>query len=511
VVPIRSGNLAAVYDLWLDVNDDDRIDMKDLGMVAKAFGAKGLPGENLTKGTIAYDSDWIDITDKRGQDIFIAHDLNSMDLIVDIQGKVTPDSGPHQRNYGLPSYTQGWSKIYGGTDIERGYALVQTDDDGYAMTGPTYSFGEGDCDFWLVKTDGLGTMEWNNTYGGPDEDYAYALVQTSDGGYAIAGDTRSYDVGNGDFWLVKTDANGIMQWNHTYGGPGEDVATDLMQTSDGGYVMAGYYCYSGAVNGDAWLVKTDANGIMQWNQTYGGPRGESAHVLIKTNDGGYALAGWTEAGAGEGDCYLVKTDANGIMQWNHTYGGPRQELAYDIVQDQKGGFVLAGFTHSFGVGTPNYWLIKTDSVGNMEWNKTYGGANTDYAKSVIQTDDGGYVVAGHTDSFSRFGDHDIWLIKTDGTGNEQWNKTYGCTGNEYLYMDSMIKTRDGGYAIAGTWDYNGICDFWLIKTDSTGNIGGAESGLAWVDSSPNTITLYRGATDPHWNYVRVRLWKPKTP
>jgi len=507
VAPIRSSTSGSGgYSPWLDMNDDGKIDMKDIGSVAFAFGTNG---QNISKASIQYESDWINITDKCGQNIVITHNLNSTDLIVDIQGKTSLSSGPHQRNYGLSGYLQGWNRTYGGTSGDYASALVQTSDGGYALAGATNSFGAGNDDFWLVKTDAAGSAQWNKTYGGTDAEDANALVQTSDGGYALAGWTESFGAGWFDFWLVKTDSAGTMQWNQTYGGTSDDRASALVQTSDGGYALAGL-TYPGDVgNGDFWLVKADASGNMMWNKTYGGTNSDWAYALVQTSDGGYALAGWTNSfGAGWSVFWLVKTDSAGTMQWNQTYGGTGSDGAYALVQTGDGGYALAGYTMSFGAGGYDAWLVKTDDSGNMQWNKTYGGTSDDVAYALVQTSDGGYALAGYTNSFGA-GNFDFWLVKTDFSGNMQWNKTYG--GTNFDYARALVQTSDGGYALAGATNSFGAgsTDFWLVKTDASGNVGGVESGLAWIDSSANTVTLYRGATDPYWNYVRVRLWKPR--
>jgi len=471
-------------------------------------GIQGIQGPQGLRGfgTPDYDSGWIDITDKCGQNIVITHNLNSTDLIAEVQGKTTPDSGPMQRHYGLTAYTAGWSKTFGGIYTDWAWALVQSSDGGYALAGSTNSISAGYWfDFWLVKTDSTGNAQWNKTYGGAGDDSARALVQSSDGGYALAGTTNSFGAGGEDFWLVKTDASGNAQWNKTYGGTGNDEAYALVQSSDGGYALAGGTGSFGAGSFNLWLVKTDASGNAQWNKTYGGTEWDYANALVQTSDGGYALAGGKDA-----DSWLVKTDADGDAQWNQTYGGMYGEAANALVQTVDGGYALAGTTNSFGAGGADFWLVKTDASGNAQWNKTYGGTNADYAHALVQTTDGGYALAGYKPSFAG-GGYAFWLVKTDASGNAQWNKTYGGTGIDQAIAYALVQSSDGGYALAGWTDSFGVSDydFWLVKTDASGNVGGVEAGLAWVDSSANTVTLYRGATDTSWNYVRVRLWKPR--
>jgi hypothetical protein len=490
------------YDPWLDINDDGYIGIDDIFTVASHFGAEG---QNMTKAGLLYDSGWINITDMAGQYITVTHGLNVTDwndesIDVGIIGKTSPD-GELLRYLGLTD-APGWNKTYGGTNDDEAWDLVETSDGGYAIAGYTYSYGAGARDFWLVKTDAAGNHLWNKTYGGTYSDWAWDLVETSDGGYAIAGYTASYGAGMGDFWLVKTDADGNMQWNQTYGGTSNDYAFALVETSDGGYAIAGYTYSFGAGIDDFWLVKTDANGNALWNKTYGGTYEDWAWDLVETSDGGYAIAGYTYSyGAGARDFWLVKTDAAGNHLWNKTYGGTYSDWAWDLVETSDGGYAIAGYTASYGAGSFDFWLVKTDAGGNHLWNQTYGGTGDDDASSVVQTVDGGYALAGYTDSYGA-GARDFWLVKTDAAGNHLWNQTYGGTNADWAM--ALAETSDEGFALAGiTMSYGeGGKDFWLVKIDT-------ESGLIWVGSGSDTVTLFRGETDACWNFVRVRIWAVK--
>jgi hypothetical protein len=310
-----------------------------------------------------------------------------------------------------------WSRTYGSAGQEGAYAVVETSDGGFAMAGLTFSFGAVGGDFWLVKTDADGNMEWNQKYGGAETEIAYSLVETPDGGYALAGYTYSFGAGNNDFWLVKTDQYGNMEWNRTYGGAEFDRACSLIVASDGGLVLAGYKDLQvNYVGANFWLIKTDAYGNIEWNQTYSNGV-DRANSVIETSDGGYVLAGsvgfWTPQA-----CWLVKTDENGFMDWDKTYGdlrGLEEEVARSIVEVSDRGYVLAGYTESLGAGGKDFWLIKTDAKGTMEWNQTYGGAEDDIARSLIVTSDEGFAIAGETSSFGA-GDLDFWLVKTDEYG-----------------------------------------------------------------------------------------------
>ena len=312
-----------------------------------------------------------------------------------------------------------WNKTYGYQRSDGANSLVETSDGGFALAGYTASVTNGD-DFWLVKTDANGNMQWNQTYGGVDKERAFALIETSDGGFALAGETRTFGAGGYDFWLVKTDANGNMLWNRAYGGANLDIAFSLIETSDGGYVLAGYAetePFGNEYTTDGWIVKTDASGNMQWNKTYGGTSWDEIWDLVELPDGGFALAGETYSfGAGSSDSWLVKTDVDGNMQWNQAYGGTKQETAWSIVETSDGGFALVGVTFSFGAGSDDCWIIKTNGLGNPEWNQTYGELDGDSARSLIVTSDGGYAIAGSTTSFDA-GGYNFWFIKTDEYGN----------------------------------------------------------------------------------------------
>ena len=361
-----------------------------------------------------------------------------------------------------------WSQNYGGPKGEYARSLIVTSDEGYAIAGWTDSYGAGEEDFWLVKTDANGNIEWNQTYGGTNRDEANCVFQTSDGGYALVGYTHSFGAGNYDFWLIKTDANGTMQWNQTFGGPATDIAYSLVETFGGGFVLVGQTISIGAESSDFWIIKTDKLGNLQWDQKFGGSSTEEAYSVIETNDGGFMIAGFTNSfGEGNYDYWLVKTNSNGEMQWNQTYGGSSWDEARSIIQSNDGGYAIAGMTASFGAGSNDFWLVKTDVNGNVEWSQTYGGESYEKAHSLVETSDGGFALAGYV-SYSVF-ENDFWVVKTDEYGNMQWNKTYG--GEDWQIAYSLVQTSDGGYALAGeTLPSSGTVDFWLIKTDEYGVI-----------------------------------------
>jgi hypothetical protein len=300
-----------------------------------------------------------------------------------------------------------------------GYSLIQTSDGGYAITGATPSFGAGGGDVYVVKLDANCNLQWTKTIGGPENwEAGRSLIQTSDGGYAIAGFTSSFGAGRDDIYVVKLDANGNLQWTKTIGGPDDEIGYSLIQTSDGGYAITGFTKSFGAGRDDIYVVKLDANGNLQWTKTIGGPDDEIGHSLIQTSDGGYAIAGYTPSfGAGSGDVYVVKLDANGNLQWTKTIGGENWEAGHSLIQTSDGGYAIAGFTSSFGAGRDDIYVVKLDANGNLQWTKTIGGPDSEEGVYLIQTPDGGYAIAGYTKSFGAGEEADICIVKLDKNGD----------------------------------------------------------------------------------------------
>jgi hypothetical protein len=379
-----------------------------------------------------------------------------------------------------------WNKTFGGSGQDSARSIMQTSDGGYIVGGGTFSYGTGDSDGWLIKINANGKEEWNRTFGGIGVDEINSIQQTSDGGYILTGWTGAYGAGDLDVWLIKTDEDGNKSWDKTFGGLYEDYPYSVQQTKDGGYIIAGTVHSYGAGYLDVWLIKTDASGNTcdysingncyendsRWVKTFGGPNEEISDSVIQTNDGGYILSADTISyGAGGRDSWLIKTDASGNKIWDKTFGGPNDDYCPELQLTADGGYILAGSTDSFGAGGTDSWLIKTDANGNKVWDKTFGGPNFDRSYGVQQTTDGGYILAGYTDSYGA-GRMDLWLLKTDSDGNKVWDKTFGGASNDAFSKDQTLKaTKDGGFILAGTTlSYGaGDADFWIIKTDKDGN------------------------------------------
>ena len=367
-----------------------------------------------------------------------------------------------------------WQKTFGGSNRDRGYSVQQTTDGGFIIAGYTDSFGAGYSDVYLIKTDHNGDMQWQKTFGGSHSDYGYSVQQTSDSGYIIAGSTESYGAGFSDVYLIKTDTDGNSQWQKTFGGIYSEYARSVRQTSDGGYIIAGgIYPYT-THDPNIYLVKTDSNGTSQWQKIYGVvDNGESVYSVQQTTDGGYIMAGDIYfRDPTNYDVYLIKTDPNGNTQWQKTFGGNDSDVGLSAQQTADGGYIIAGYTGSYETGGQDVYVIKTDPNGNSQWQKTFGGSDEDIALSVQLTSDGGYIIAGQTGvSYYPPNYSDVYLIKTDPNGNSQWHKTV--RGSSWDVGFSVQQTFDGGYIIAGyTCDDPGECyeDVFLIKLCSDGTL-----------------------------------------
>ena len=366
-----------------------------------------------------------------------------------------------------------FQRTYGGDSSDAAWAVQQTADRGYVLAGRTGSFGAGGLDAWLVRTDSLGDTLWTRAFGGAAHDIANSVQQTSDHGYILTGWTTSFGAGDYDAWLIRTDSSSDTLWTRTYGGAAYDGGFSVQVAADHGYILAGRTSSFGAGEDDVWLIRTDSLGDVLWSRTFGGIYDDFAFWVQQTPDRGYILACNTESfGPGDQDVWLIKTDSLGDTLWTRTFGGSEWEEVYSVQQTADKGYILTGGTSSFGAGSIDAWIIKTDSVGDTLWTKTLGGAVDDYANSAQQTPDRGYMIAGYTLSFGA-GDEDAWLIRMDSLGDTLWARTLGGGGDEWL--NSVRQTADRGYILVGTtWSYGVGGDAWLIKTDSLGNIGVAE-------------------------------------
>ncbi len=356
-----------------------------------------------------------------------------------------------------------WSRMYGGTGMDLCNAVKQTGDGGFILAGRT-NFSSNDVDAWLVKTDANGNSQWTRMLGGSMTEVAWDVVTRSQGGYAMVGETHSFGAGNDDVYFATYSAEGVPQNISYWGGSMNDNGYSLEQTSDGGFVIGGMTNSFGGGASDMWLVKCDAAGALQWAQDYGGSGYDICYAITQTPDGGYALAGYTSSyGAGSVDAWLVRTNSNGQVLWSRTYGYAGEDVAYDMIKTSDGGFALAGYTQNDGDGERDMYVVKTDGNGTVQWIQSFGGQYDDICYSIRQTSDGGYVIAGKSDSYG-WGGSDFWIMRLSSTGNSLWNRTFGGTNSEV--GESVAVTSDGGFVLGGrTLSFGAVdWDMWLVRT-----------------------------------------------
>ena len=320
-----------------------------------------------------------------------------------------------------------WTKSYGNTQYEEIQDIETTSDGGYIMTGHTWTT-DWAGDVYLIKLDAVGNVVWDQTYGGTVglSDKGYSVRQTTDGGYVISGTTETYGFGGDDVYVIKTSSVGSIEWTRTIGTAGTiEAGREIEQTSDGGYVVAGYTDGSGVSFYDVYLIKLNGAGVVQWSKTYGGSSYDFAYTVEETSDNGFILGATTNSfGAGNWDAYLIKTNSTGVLQWSKTYGMSGEDRVQAAKQTSDGGYILCGRSNSFGAGNFDATLHKTDAAGTLQWTKAYGGSLEDQAWYVSEYSTGGYALCGYSFSFGA-GSRDISMIKTDATGSSGCNETSG--------------------------------------------------------------------------------------
>ncbi len=350
---------------------------------------------------------------------------------------------------GLSAQTPGtlWQKVYGGDDDDEGHSVSQTTDGGYIIAGRTQSFGAGGNDVYLVKTDKDGNVLWSNTYGGEENDGAWSVRQTLDGGYIVTGYTASFGAGDLDVYLIKTDASGNLKWEKTFGGVSDDEGASVVETTDSCYVVTGYTRSNGKSWPDVYLLKTDPGGNLLWSKTFGGEQSDAGNCIKTTYNGGFIVSGYTTSGAGWKDIYLIRTDGNGDTSWTKTIGNEYDDEGFSVQQTTDTGFIVTGYTWSNDHNSEDVYLVKTDAAGNVLWTKTYGNNNEEEGKSVIQTLDGGYVLTG----FSKPGTfYDAYVVRTDENGDTLWTKILGGVSNDLGF--DIVQTGMNDYIVAGWSD-----------------------------------------------------------
>ncbi|MEW5922830.1 MAG: T9SS type A sorting domain-containing protein [Candidatus Zixiibacteriota bacterium] len=358
-----------------------------------------------------------------------------------------------------------WATNHGGIYNDGSFEGVPTPDNGYAILGSSYSYGAGLYDVYLIKLGSAGNVIWSKTYGGAETDQGYSIDNTDDGGFILAGSTRSFGSGARDVYLIRTDDAGNILWSKSFGGVLDDQARSVRVTSDNGFIICGTTDSYGQGYSDLYLIKTDSLGDTIWTRAYGGAGGESGSAVRETMDGGFIAIGSTGSfGEGYSSVYVVRVDADGDSLWAYAYGGAKADNGYTVELSGDGGFLLAGGTASFGAGYTDGYLIKIDANGNVAWEKTYGGAMDDRIYSICLALDGTIMLTGSTDSFGA-GKGDIYMVKTNPVGNPILTRTYGGSKTDYGRM--IFQEASTNYILVGeSYSYSvGGSDVYVIKLD----------------------------------------------
>lgn len=373
---------------------------------------------------------------------------------------------------------QNVNRTYGGILNDSARNINETSDGGFLITAITKSFGNGSYDGWVIKTDKLGNPQWNKTYGGYNSELYFYGFETSDGGYAFSGTTGSWGAGQKDVWIIKTNTLGNIVWNKTFGGSDTDHCYRMEQTDDGGYILIGDTWSYGVGDCNVWLIKLNSTGHKKWDRMFGhkystGKSGITHGLsVLQTSDGGYILTSYTDhfnPTLFDWDYWIIKTNSTGYMEWNASFGGSNKDFADMAIETADNGFLIFGETFSSGMDDSDIWLIKINKTGAKQWDKKYGGSNLDYFNKILKINDSNYLIIGSTKSYTNT-EVDLWIIKINNTGHELWNTTYGGSGEDWAYSAELTST--GNLAILSTTNSFGAgkYDVWLLISDELTNL-----------------------------------------
>jgi len=408
-----------------------------------------------------------------------------------------------------------WTLSIGTDDYEAAQSIKQTIDGGYIVAGSTGLAPH--TNYLIAKVSKSGSIEWQKSFGGTADEVCYAIQQTADGGYIAAGSGSSPDGdvsgtnGQYDFWIVKLTASGNITWKKSLGGTNQDEAYSIAQTSDGGYIVAGYTrSNDGDVSGnhggaDYWVVKLSSTGTMEWQRSLGGSDFDYAQSVKQTADGGYIVAGLSRSNDGDisankggSDYWIAKLASDGTLQWQKSIGGTYDDDAYSVLQASDGNYIVAGTSViSSLVAKDHRWdykIVKLSASGDMIWQKNFGGTGDDAAASIQETSGGGYIIAGSTLSSDGdvIGAHstnpDAWIIQLSSSGDILWQRCLGGSNNDIA--PAAQQTADGGYIVAGTSNStdgdvvinHGASDMWIVKL-------GVPSAISTINESKSTTIV----------------------
>ncbi len=393
-----------------------------------------------------------------------------------------------------------WTKKYGGTDWDFGRSIESVDSLNYVIAGYSHSFGNG-YELYLIKVDENGDTLWMRTLGGPNDEEAFDIKKVPTGDLVIAGWTSSYGSGLRDAYLVLTNENGDTIWTRTYGGAARDIAYGVYPTSDGGFIMVGATRSSGNGLSDLYLVKANAQGDSMWAKTFGGSEQDFGYSVLETPDGGFIAVGFTESsGSGMGDMYIIRTDASGDSIWTRTFGGSADDRALKIKPANDSGFIITGYSSSFGSGGTDVYMLKISNQGDSVWAFTYGGLQDDCGYDIENAANGGYIVCGITRSFGE-GNEDVYLLRLSEQGDTNWTQTYGGSSDDGAA--AVIEMPDHGLLIAGkTYSFGtGGYDVWLIRTEPITGITEREDNLEWGNRKGELTAI----PNPFFREIEIQL------
>ena len=361
-------------------------------------------------------------------------------------------------------YTLQWHKIFENSSYV--FCIKETTDCGFVIVGSTKSTESKNTDIWVAKFNSEGTQQWIREIGGRDMEEGRSVVQTTDGGFVIAGHTKSKGSGEWDMLILKLDAQGRLLWDKTFGGSDWDKAFSIAQAADGGFVAVGFTYSKGAGKADVWAIRLDAQGKLLWEKTFGGQESEFGYSVTSTIDGGFVIVGSIESkGAGKADVWVIRLDVQGELLWDRIFGGSGLEEGHSVVQTTDGGFVIVGSTEHQHSEEWDMLVFKLDAKGNLLWDKTFGIVGSDFATSVVQTTNDELAITGSGYN-SKTQNMNVRLIKLNEKGKLLWNRTFRVAGSDFA--TSIIQTSDRGLAIAGYSVIARIATGWMLKLSMHG-------------------------------------------
>jgi len=369
------------------------------------------------------------------------------------------------------TFTNTWRRIYGWSGSETINHIEKTKDGNYILGGMTNSKGFGQDDFYLLKIDNFGNILWDFVYGGENDDTLNCIKETSDNGFICIGESYSFGIANNkDLYIFKLNSKNEILWAKNLGGKDVDGGRWVEETSDSGYIAVGWTRSFGSGASDFYIIKLDSSGNLTWTKTWGGSAFDEAYSVIETEDKGYLVVGYTISfGKGAKDVAIVKLDDKGNICWYKTYGGSKDDVGVSIKKLEDGNYIVVGYTSSFGNGNTDVYVIKIDNNGELIWEKIFGGEQDDIANDSIITSDGNLLIVGWTKSFSAK-DRDIYILKISKDGNLIWQKNYG--GENMDEGRTVVETNDKGYIVAGmTLSFDSLgSDIIILKFDQQGKI-----------------------------------------